>query len=124
MKTPFAVVLAAVVLTGCVSARATMLGPTAQRAPVAEDQVRIYLAADSVPSSCERIALIDLEGSAQMTNETQMLRAGRRRAGKIGANAIKMGDQVKEPGTGRIVASALLGVSANRKTQFTAFICP
>ena len=101
-----------------------MLGPTTARTPVAEDQVRIFLAADTVPSACERIALIDLEGSAQMTNETQMLTAARRRAGKIGANAVKMGDVVREPSTGRMVAAALIGVSANRKTQMTAFSCP
>lgn len=110
-------------LTGCVSARATMLGTGAPQPPVAEDQVRVFLADDPVPEDCERYALITLAGDAQMTSQAQLISAARRRAGKVGANAVQLG-VTKEPGTGRQVARAVLGLSADRKSEMVAFRCP
>jgi Asp/Glu/hydantoin racemase len=112
-----------VLCVGCVSARATMLGTMPKQAPVPEEQVRVFLANDTVPPECQKYALLTLAGSAQSTNEAQMIAAARRRAGKIGANAVQLGE-VKNPSTARVVASVLLPVSADRKGQMLAFRCP
>ena len=115
-----------VLLTGstaaCVTAKATMLSPTTH-APVPEQQVAVFLREDEVPEACERIALIHTSGDASMTDETQMIAAARRRAGKVGANAVLL-TNVRDPSTGTRVAAAVFGISANRKGQQIAFRCP
>jgi hypothetical protein len=108
-------------LAGCVSAQATMLRPEAY-APVPEHGVRLYLLESEVPATCERIALIHTEGDADITSETQMISAARRRAGKVGANALLL-NNVRDPSTGTRVASAVFGVPANRKGQMIGLRC-
>jgi len=109
-------------LSGCVSARATMLVPGGQQPPVPEDQVTVYLQETEVPSTCQRYALIHTAGDVDMTGETEMINAAKRRAGKIGANAIVLGS-VREPSSGRRVAAAVFGVSKDRKSQMVAYRC-
>src|SRR3712207_3608410 len=106
----FACAAAAAMLTGCVSAQATMLVPAGQYVPVPEDQVTVYLREEEVPSACTRIALIHTAGDADMTNESQAVNAAKRRAGKIGANAIVLGN-FRDPSTGTRIASAVIGIS-------------
>jgi hypothetical protein len=115
--------IAPVLLGACVSANATLLGPRQNRAPVPEEEVRVFLPEDSIPSTCERFALINTSGDADMTDESQMIRAAKRRAGRIGANAIQL-RSTREPGTGTRIASAIIpGVTANRKGEMLAFHC-
>lgn len=109
-------------LTGCVSARATMLG-SERYAPVPAEGVRIYLDETRVPEACERIALIHTEGEAATTDEAQMIAAARRRAGKVGANALLV-DTLRDPSTGTRIAAVVFGVPADRKGQMLAFRCP
>lgn len=109
-------------LTGCVSARATLLTPN-RHAPVPANDVYVYLQADEVPSGCERVALIHAEGDASATNEQQMIAAARKRAGKVGANAILI-DELRNPRMGTRVAAEVFGLPADRKGQMIAFRCP
>jgi hypothetical protein len=115
--------LAALLSTaGCVSARATMLGGTPQYPPVLETDVRVFLSEDQVPGSCVQYAIIHTSGAADLTDETDMIAAARRRAGKIGANGVLLG-QVRDPSTGTRIASAVFGMPANRKGQLLAYRC-
>jgi hypothetical protein len=117
-----AALVAPLVAAGCVQASATYLSPRQMLAPVPEDSVRVFLATDSVPANCQRYALINTSGDADMTNESQMVNAAKRRAGKIGANAIQL-QSTRDPSTGTRIAGAVLGIPANRKGQMLAFIC-
>jgi hypothetical protein len=118
-----AVLMAPLALGACVTANATLLGPRQNRAPVPEQEVRVFLPEDSIPASCERFAIINTSGDADMTDESQMIRAARRRAGQLGANAIQLRG-TREPGTGTRIASVILpGVQANRKGEMLAFHC-
>lgn len=114
-------VAVALALTGCVSAQATMLSPT-RYAPVPESAVRVFLDVEEVPSTCERIALIHAQGDVDVTNEQQMIAAARRRAGKIGANAIAL-NTMRDPATGTRVAAAVFGLPAERKGQMVGYRC-
>jgi hypothetical protein len=109
---------------GCVSAHATYLGPHENLAPVPEEQVRLYLPGDSLPPSCSRLAYISLAGDANTTNEAQMLSAARRRAGKIGANAVQL-TSTREPRASTRAARVILGsaVNADRRGEALAFTC-
>jgi hypothetical protein len=106
----------------CVQATAPYIAPNRNYAPVPEDSVHVYLATDTVPATCERYALINAEGDADLTNESQMLQAAKRRAGKIGANAIQV-LATRDPSTGTRIASVVFGTNANRKGQLLAFRC-
>jgi len=118
----FAALLVPLAAGACVQATATYIAPRQNLAPVPEDQVHVYLATDTVPASCQRYALISTEGDADMTNESQMVNAAKRRAGKIGANAIQL-LATRDPSTGTRIASVVFGTSANRKGQLLAFRC-
>src|SRR4051812_43274872 len=109
---------------GCVSARATYLAPPDNLAPVPEDRVRVSLAGVSLPPSCSRLAYISLAGDANTTDQAQMLSAAKRRAGKIGANAVQL-TSTREPRSSTRVARVILGsvVNADRKGEALAFTC-
>ena len=122
---PWFAALAFITLGGCVTAEATFLGPRPTNiTPVAEDSVRVFLQSDSVPPNCERLAMINLSGDPTSTTENQMIRAARRRAGKIGANAVQL-PAMRDPKTGTRIAAALLGpfIRADRKGETMAFVC-
>ena len=118
---PLAIV-ALLPLAGCVTARATMLGQNEQLPPVLETDVRVFLKEGQISAECSPYALIHASGAANMTDETDMIAAARRRAGKIGATGVLLGE-VKEPGTGTQVVAAIFGVPANRKGQLVAYRC-
>jgi hypothetical protein len=121
MQMRYVAPIAAVLLTGCVSAQATMLG-SHRYAPVPSSEVHVYLSAAEVPEACERIALIHTQGDAETTNERQMIAAARRRAGKVGANAVQL-ENVRDPSTGTRIAAAVIGISAERKGEMLALRC-
>ena len=122
---PWLAALSLFTLSACVTAEATFLGPRpATITPIAEDSVRVFLPTDSIPPSCAALAVINLSGDPTSTSETMMIRAARRRAGKIGANAVQL-PAMRDPKTGTRIAAAFLGpfVNANRKGQTTAYTC-
>lgn len=109
----------ALLLAGCVSVNATRLGPATARPPVPAEEVAIYRTADQIPGRYEEVALLNASGDASMTNESQLFRAMRRKAGQLGANAIIL-DAVSEPGAGTRVAAAVLGVGVDRRGKAVA----
>jgi hypothetical protein len=111
-----------ILLGGCVSARTTLLtGETYPAVP--EEEVRVFLARELMPASCERIAMIRMSGDSDLTTENQMIRRARQRAGQIGANAILI-DYIRNPSTGTQIAAVLFGTPDDRKGRVAAFHCP
>jgi hypothetical protein len=110
-------------VSGCVTARATMLNPAKTYPAVSPNEVRIYTSEAQLPEGCEQVALIHAEGDVESTNRTQMLNAARKRAGKVGANALLL-DEIREPTTGTRIASVVFGTSADRRGTMLALFCP
>jgi hypothetical protein len=109
------------VLIACVHTQATYVDPTGPRYPlVPEDSVRI-LTAESELDTLEfvRIAIIEATGSGEYTSQTGMLKAMRKKAGAMGANAILL-PQIQEPGAGAKVAAAIFGTGTQRKGNVVA----
>jgi hypothetical protein len=106
---------------GCVSARTTLLSSETYPA-VPEEDVRVFLARDLMPASCERIAMIRMSADSDLTTENQMIRRARQRAGQIGANAILI-DYIRNPSTGTQIAAVLFGTPDDRKGRVAAFHC-
>jgi hypothetical protein len=107
---------------GCVSAHATLLTPHRYPA-VPPEEVSVYLGADEVPAGCERIVLIHMAGDANWTNEQQLIRAARKRAGRSGANAVAL-RSLRDPGLGTRVVAEIFDLPAERKGEMLGFRCP
>jgi hypothetical protein len=121
------VVLAALAFmyAGCVSTNAVQIGTAPRRAVVPWKQVAVYRTADQVPGKYEEVAMLVSTGDALWTNEAAMWNSMKKRAGKMGANAIIL-DAMSEPSAGAKVAAAFLGVvGADRKGKAVAiFVLP
>ena len=66
--------------------------------PVPQAEVQVLLASDSVPTTCERVALISAIGGLG-SNQGQIWNRLRDEAGKLGANAVLISD-TEDPGFG------------------------
>ncbi|MCJ7628737.1 MAG: hypothetical protein MUO50_10160 [Longimicrobiales bacterium] len=122
MKSMVSLLGLTLVLVACVSVNKSILERSYMSAPVPQEAVHVYLAGDEVPEHT-RIAILNAQGDVDLTDEGQMIDKLREEAGKLGANAIVMGE-LSDPGTGAKVAQAILGTSANRKTQAIAIFVP
>ena len=123
MRRSTAVGLAGALLAmACVSVNKSVLSQARMAFPVPKERVQVYFPEDSVPNH-ERIAILNAEGDDEMTNEGEMIDKMREEAGKLGANAIILGD-LRDPGTGARIASAIFGTSSDRKGQAIAIFVP
>lgn len=96
-------------IDACVTTEAVKIGTVPKRPFVPPDQVVVYRIADQVPGKYEEIALLISTGDSIWTNETEMWESMKKKAGKLGANAIIL-DAMSEPSAGAKVASWFLGV--------------
>jgi len=105
--------LAAVLLIGgCVTVGKSVLMDRSAT-PVPEARVYVFLPSDSIAPSCERVAILNAQGSTDFTNESQMIDKMREEAGKLGANAILL-QSIEDPGGAERFASAIFGTEADR----------
>ncbi len=105
-----------VLVGGCVSTKALLLDPTAERyPPVPPESVRIFTSEAELDTlKYVRIAMIEATGSGEFTSQTKMLKAIRKKAGELGGNGVLM-PKIEEPGAGAKVAGAFLGTGTERK---------
>ncbi|HLA62971.1 MAG TPA: hypothetical protein VK610_00975 [Rhodothermales bacterium] len=114
----FSIAFSLVLIAGCVQTQATMLGGQTYP-PITEDQVRIYLNVDEIPGRYDQVAILHAQGATGYTNESQMYEALRRRAARIGANGVVVGN-INEPGAGAQVAAAVFGMTTTRRGEALA----
>jgi hypothetical protein len=110
--------VSAALLGACTSTGAVLLdaGPGPERHP---DEVRVYLHEDDVPSDYEQIALVTARSDAGWTDETALIRAMQRRAARLGADAIIVGE-IREPSTVERVAEVLTDYEPDRRGRAVA----
>lgn len=118
IRTLLFAVLAAALLGACTSTGAVLLdaGPGPERHP---DQVRVYLHEEDVPGDYEQIALVTSRSDASWADETHLIRAMQRRAARLGADAIILGE-IRDPGTLERVAEVLTDYEAERRGRAVA----
>jgi len=116
-----AVLFLLVILTmNCVSTQAVRLGSGPYRPEVPWNQVIVYRTADQVPGKYEEVALISAKGDSLWTEEEQMYKEMKKKAGKLGANAIIL-DAMSEPSQAtQVVSYWLLGVGGQRRGKALA----
>ena len=111
----------AVLCTACVATSHTWVDPSGPRFdPVPPDSVVIFTdEAELEGVEYTRLALIEATGSGEFTDQSGMLKAMRKKAGELGANAILL-PKIEEPGAGAKVAAAFLGTGTQRKGNVVA----
>lgn len=110
---------AASILSACTSTNAVLLGGTGTYPELAPAEVRVFLHEENVPGDFERIALVTAESNASWTDEADLIRAMRRRAAKMGADAIIIGD-LHDPTTLERVAQVLTDYEPQRRGRALA----
>ena len=118
------IVLAGIALTAvaCVTVNKSILDRSFMDSPVPMDSVHVYLPGDQVPEHT-RVAILNAEGDTDNTDEAEMIDALREEAGKLGANAIVLGE-LKEPSLGEEVVAAFTDSSTYRRGQAIAIFVP
>lgn len=125
LKINFSVFLLAILISGCVSTNATLLGPSNSSRPETNPkEIIMYRTADQVPGKYQEIALLHSKGDSLYTDEADMYESMRKKAAEVGANAIIL-DAISEPSAGAKVAGAFLGTGSDRKGSAVAiFVYP
>lgn len=114
--------LVTILLAGCVHVSKTVLMDRSSM-PVPKDSVYVYLANDSIPSTCERVAILHASGEQDLTDEGDMIDELRSEAGKLGANALHL-QTMEEAGTGERIVAAIFDTGADRDADALALWCP
>ena len=107
----------------CVNTSATVLNPSAQYAPICPEGVQLFTSADKVGKEFHEVAVLNSKGDGDWTSEEGMANSQRKKAAKVGANGVVLGDS-KDPSTGAKLAKAFFGTSANRKGKAVAIYIP
>ena len=120
MKTTMLTVVAALLLSGCLTTNAVLLDPRVQYAPVSPGEVVIYLTEEDVPYEYEAIALVHAKGEHEVIDEAEMVEAMREKAAELGADAIIL-SWLEEPSSfERLLEGVFPGADADRRGRAVA----
>jgi hypothetical protein len=111
--------IAAILLGACTTTSAVLLGGSGTYPELNPAEVRVFLRERDVPAEYERIALVTAKSDAGWTDETDLIRAMRKRAAKLGANAIIIGE-ISDPTTLERVAEVLTDYEPQRRGRAVA----
>lgn len=94
-------------LTACISTKAVRLGDHISRPMIYWTKVKVYRTADQVKGKYEEVALLMTTADTMWTSEKGMWNSMKKKASKLGANAIIL-DATSEPSAGAKIAGALI----------------
>lgn len=107
-------------LTACAVASAVVMDPTLKLPPICPDGVALFTAHDKIATDYREIAFLDASGPWEGVTNTMLYQAQRKKAAKLGANAIIVG-RLSEPTTGGKLRDLLNNEStAERRSSATA----
>jgi hypothetical protein len=111
--------LALVLMAGCISTNAVRLGEPTQYPPVAPEEVQVFLKEADVKADFDKIAIINAEGNYSYATDEKLVDAMKKKAAKLGANAIII-DEFKDPSTVEKIADAVVGVGGTKTGKVLA----
>ncbi|MCA2984757.1 MAG: hypothetical protein ACK6DR_07585 [Gemmatimonas sp.] len=108
-------------LAACVRTKSVLVDPSAPPLPALDPaNVRIFTSSEELDTlAYTRVALIEATASGELTSQSGMLQAMRKKAAKLGANGILL-PSINEPGAGAKVAGAVFGTGTQRKGNVVA----
>lgn len=110
---------ALLLLGGCVSVQATRIGTPTQYAPVPTEHVLVYRTEGEVDRPFERVAMLWVEGDADVVDNRRMVDAARKKAGRLGANAVVLGE-FQDPKLGTRILGHILDLPVERRASLLA----
>ncbi len=114
------VLMLGLIVSGCITTKATLLDPTVKYPSTDPSMVRIFTTEEELTKyEFVRVAIINSSGNTTWTNRAQMLESMRKKAGEMGANAILM-PAIDEPSAGTKIAGAVFGTGASRQGEVIA----
>lgn len=120
MRYTIGLLILVVLVSGCVTTRATLLDPTVRYPSTDPSMVRIFTTEEELEDyEFVRVAIISSSGNTSWTSRTEMIESMRKKAGEMGANAILMPD-IDEPSAGAKIAGAVFGTGADRRGEVIA----
>jgi hypothetical protein len=94
-------------------------------APVCTEGVIIYESGDQIPGDYRQVAWLETEGNAVWTRDSEMKRSMQEKAGRLGANAIVVGNFTSTKSSVKLIGAALGGTeNANVKGSAMAIYVP
>lgn len=111
--------LAVLALAGCISTNAVKLGEPTQYPAVRPEEVQVFLREKDVKGEFDKIAIVNAEGNYSYANDERMIEAMKKKAAKLGANAIILGE-FKDPSTVEKIADAVIGVGGEKTAKVLA----
>jgi hypothetical protein len=111
--------LAVVALAGCINTNAVELGQPRQYAAVSPEDVQVFLTEADVKADFDKVAIINAEGNYTFATDEKMVNAMKKKAAKMGANAIIIGE-FKDPSTVEKIADAVVGVGGTKTGKVLA----
>ena len=120
MRFSIGLMLLVVLVSGCITTRATLLDPTVKYPSTDPSMVRIFTTEEELSKyEFVRVAIINSSGNTSWTSRTKMIESMRKKAGEMGANAILM-PEIDEPSAGAKIAGAVFGTGADRRGEVIA----
>lgn len=109
------------VSVACVSTKSVLVNPSMkQYPPVPAESVYVFTSESELDTlDYVRVAIIEATGSTDWSSQTGMIKAMRKKAGKLGANGIML-PTIKEPGEATKIVGSILGYDAERKGNVIA----
>lgn len=106
-------------VSACVTTHAIQLGAPGLFPPVDPAQVQVFLKEEDVNVAFDKVAVIEAQGDYTVVDDEKMIKAMKKKAAKLGANGLILGE-FKDPSTAGKVTQALLGVGGERKGKVLA----
>lgn len=106
-------------LAGCINTNSVQLGTPTQYPPVKPEEVQVFLKEADVQGDFDKVAIVNAEGNYTYANDERMINAMKKKAAKLGANAIILGE-FKDPSTVEKIADAIIGVGGEKKARVLA----
>lgn len=114
-------------LAGCAGVWVTprVLTDAYRAAPVRAAEVLVVRSVppDSIPSSCERVAVLRASGQQDLTDEAEMVAKLREETGKLGGNVVAI-LTLEEASRGERVLDVLVGSGVDRDALALSLRCP
>jgi hypothetical protein len=118
-RSAFLPLLAAAMLAACTTTGAVMLGGSGTYPELPPGEVRVFLREQDVPGDYERIALVTARSDAAWADEATLIRALRRRAARLGADGLILGE-IRDPSTVERIAEVLTDYQPQRRGRAVA----
>jgi hypothetical protein len=106
-------------LVGCISTNAVQLGTPTQYPPVHADSVKVFLKEADVEGDFDKVAIVNAEGNYNWANDERLIKAMKKKAAQLGANAIILGE-FQEPSTVEKIADYVIGVGGEKTARVLA----